>query len=250
MDTDTTIKSIFNNHKEFVQLTMAKNQAEVNIDAIIEEVMRENGTSPSDIPEERPFSRRRFISSLRNRKKWSKRYFKGHVNGEFKCGNDACANTWTSPHSWCILDLKEQTILMKFRQKCIKKNHVKISKLFLDNPESLESPGGQEHSAISSSVEDFILDSHESESGDSSSDHEDSGSGGSECEGEYPTYVDDKSIRKMVQWAVNLHLELVSGEKAKKPKQDTPDDHIHTAKHPRHLCEMCKLLRRPCNGPL
>ncbi len=173
---------------------------EMNANAIICEVMEENGISPSDIPEERTFDLERFIRSLRHRKKWSKRYYKGRAKGEFKCGDDECANTWTSPHSWCIVDLREQTILMTFKQKCIKvkERHVKADP---------------------------------------------------DYEGEDPTYIDENSVRRMVQWAVNLHLYMI-GKLLEKPKQELPDDHAHTAKHPPHLCQMCKLLKRRCNGTM
>ena len=90
--------------------------AEVDIDAIIREVMSENKISPSEIPEEKPFELSRFIKSFRRRKKWSKRYFKGHARGEFKCAEATCGNTWTSPYSWCVLDLKKQAIIRKFKQ--------------------------------------------------------------------------------------------------------------------------------------
>ena len=165
--------------------------AEVDVDAIIVEVMEENEISPSDIPEERPFELGWFFGKLRHRKRWSKRYYKGRAKGEFKCRDDDCANTWSSPHSWCIIDLREQTIVMKFKQKCIK---VKEKHVIKEDP-------------------DYV--------------------------GEYPTYTDENSVRKMVQWAVNLYL-------AKKPMEST-DGHAPTAKHPCHLCEMCKLLKRPCH---
>lgn len=231
---------------------MAESTPEVNVNVIIREIMSANGIRPSDIPEESPFQIKRFIASLRRKKRWSHRYFKGHAFGEFHCSNDVCGNTWTSPHSWCVLDLKEQTMIMKFKQQCIKKKkHLKISKLDLEDSKVLDLPPRKHQaSGTSKSDGDSSFSSGDSESGESSSEDERSESDDPEYsrpEGEYPTYMNEDSVRRMVDWAVHLYLDLVSGRKEKEPKPEYPDDHTPTAPHPRYLCQMCKLLRRPCN---
>lgn len=163
---------------------------EVDTDAIIKEVMEEKGISPQDIPEEQPFQLRRFVNNLKRKKKWSRRYFNGRAKGEFKCQEGTCDRCWSSPHSWCILDLKEQKIIMKFEQMCFKgrKKHKKA------NPD---------------------------------------------YKGELPTYTNEESVTRMVEWAVDLFKD----EGARQAK----NDYVPTNRHPWFLCAMCQLLRRPCN---
>lgn len=93
---------------------------EVDVDAIIREVMEEFGVSPADIPEEGPFEKKAFMKNLKRKSNWSKRYYRGHANGYFKC--KSCGGHWTSYQASCIIDLKGQTLVMRFKQKC-KKNH-------------------------------------------------------------------------------------------------------------------------------
>ena len=99
---------------------MAKCSDELDIEAIIKEIMEERGVSPDDIPLEEPFDKKKFIRSLKKSKNWSKRYFFGHAKAKFKCDKGSCKRSWTSHHAGCILDLKEQKIKQKFKQKCKK----------------------------------------------------------------------------------------------------------------------------------
>ena len=91
---------------------------EVNIDDIIEEVMEEEEVDPRDIPRERPFNLKRFLKDLKDSgREKSLRYYHGKLPGEFRC--QRCGRYWTSGHTFCILDLKRQTVKTKLYQKCL-----------------------------------------------------------------------------------------------------------------------------------
>lgn len=94
----------------------------LDIEVIITEVMEKHGVKPENIADEPPFELSQFMKTLRKRRNWSKRYFCGQAKGHFKCDNDSCNNCWTSYQARCILDLKKKRILLKFKQKCKKKD--------------------------------------------------------------------------------------------------------------------------------
>ena len=107
---------------------------EVDIEAIIKEVMKNEKLYPREIVEEPPFNVETFIKAIKSPKKedWSRRYFHGHAYGQFKCDNNLCTNPWSSAYAWCVLDLKEQKVEMKFKQQCADvKSHKDIKKLSL-----------------------------------------------------------------------------------------------------------------------
>ena len=90
---------------------------EVDIDAIIEEVMEEEEVDPRDVPRERPFNLKQFFKDLQDsRREKSLRYYHGKLPGEFRCRR--CGRYWTSGHTSCILDLKKQTVKKKLYQRC------------------------------------------------------------------------------------------------------------------------------------
>lgn len=151
----------------------AKCPDEVDIDTIIEEVMEKNGVTQEEIPDE-PFDLENFIKEIgkKDKSKWSKRYFRGRAYGQFKCYNELCNNSWSSAYAWCILDLKDQNVIMKFKQECSSvRSHKDMKHLTLqDSKVSEEDP----------KVE--------------------------------PCYEDEESVQRMVEWAVHLYLNLVGRE--------------------------------------
>jgi len=71
-------------------------------------IPREGGTDPNDL----------------KAVKKSRRYFRVKGHAEFDehqdPGGGDCSRTWQSAHAWCIMDLKEQGIILKFGQDCQK----------------------------------------------------------------------------------------------------------------------------------
>jgi hypothetical protein len=81
---------------------------------IIGEVMRKNGVNPKDIPKE---SWVLYLDPQSIRK--SLRYYR--VKGfAWFLNHGSCFRTWPSAHSWCVMDLKAQTIVHKYTQFCQK----------------------------------------------------------------------------------------------------------------------------------
>ena len=86
---------------------------------MIDTVMRENGVTPAEIPQERGVDPTK-ISSIGQ----SKRYFKTKAFASFSGHSRQsgaglwCSRNWKSAHAWCVLDLKEQCIAHKLSQDC------------------------------------------------------------------------------------------------------------------------------------
>lgn len=186
---------------------MAKCPDEVNIEAILKKYMKENHVDPDEIPTEAPFDVDKFIENLKEKKNWSKRYFRGCAYGQFKCDNTLCGNSWSSPHAWCILDLKEQRVEMKFTQKCSFKTHKHMKQLGLQD----------EASPLEPDDEEAVVE---------------------------PCYEDAESVRHMVEWAVNLYL-YITKRKEREPTYHS-SNYRPTPEHKEDLCEMCQRLGRLC----
>lgn len=164
---------------------------EVDIERIIKEIMKDEGLDPEEVQEEEPFDVDNFIKTIKsgNRDEWSRRYFRGNAYGQYQCDNDLCGNSWSSAFAWCVLDLKKQTLEMKFKQECSSgKSHKDMEQLALKDKTS-------------------------------------------------------SNVKHMVQWAVDLHLQL-AGRKEKRPKSHT--NYRSTPEHMNGSCEMCKRLGRLC----
>lgn len=182
---------------------------EVDIEQIIKEVMQ-GAVDPTDVEEEEPFDVDNFIRTIKcsNEDEWSRRYFRGRAYGQFQCDNELCGNSWSSAYAWCVLDLKEQKLKMKFKQECESaKSHKAIEQLALKDGASSVNPAPK-HPGVD------------------------------------PCYEDEDSVRRMAQWAVDLHLYL-TGKKGKKPKGNNAY-YRPTPEHRDGLCEMCKRLGRLC----
>ena len=86
---------------------------------MIDTVMRENGVTTAEIPQERGVDPTK-ISSIDQ----SKRYFKTKAFASFSAHSQPsgagarCSRNWKSAHAWCVLDLKEQCIAHKLSQDC------------------------------------------------------------------------------------------------------------------------------------
>lgn len=185
---------------------MASKNSEVDIEAIIREVMKENKLDPEEIPEEvYPFDLDVYIEDMKDRKNWSKRYFRGHAFSQFKCEETLCDKSWPSAYAWCIIDLKKQELSMRFKQKCSAKHVEDIEQLSLQ-----EKPTQQKSK---------------------------------KTQGVYPSYEGEESVTRMVEWAVNLYLVLV-GRKEREEKHYS--DYRPTPEHRQDLCEMCQRLGRLC----
>ena len=120
-----------------------RRRREVDIDAIIREVMAEYEVDPDEIPrEDDPFDLDHF---LEKKLKTSKRYFLGKTLGHFTCqelcgdqevGNGQglrCNRYWKSGHASCIIDLKEQRVDPDyiFTQDC-RTHETEVSPHFID----------------------------------------------------------------------------------------------------------------------
>lgn len=86
---------------------------------MIDTVMRENGVTTTQIPQERGVDPTN-IDSISQ----SKRYFKTKAFASFNAHSRSsgagawCSRNWKSAHAWCVLDLKEQCIAHKLSQDC------------------------------------------------------------------------------------------------------------------------------------
>ena len=200
----------------------AKCPNEVCIEAIIKDVMKDYDVDPQEIPEEGPFDLKKYIEDLKHREKWSKRYFRGHAKGIYTC--DKCDHQWTSIQAWCILDLKRQRVVMKFKQKC-KKKHEK------DMPEVEEEP-----SDITAEMEQLKM-----EKSSTFSLEDEVFTGVLPCYSDKSNYK--KTVRYMVKWAVEKYLVLSGKIEPKIEHNDTPK---RRRPHIQRLCQMCKLLKRRC----
>ena len=182
---------------------------EVDIDTIIEKVMEENNISPEKVPKEEPFDVDIFIENLKKKENWSNRYFRGHALGKFECDGAICDHKWFSAYAWCILDLKEQKMIKKFRQNCSPKHHKDIEQLQIGEvPQSASEP-----------VNDVRV-------------------------GVKPRYFDEDAARRMVEWAVGLFMELMGIKKREKADHDR--SYRPTPEHHREECEMCQRLGKLC----
>ena len=182
---------------------------EVDIESIIMEVMEKNGITPDDVEEEEPFDIDIFIKNLKKKEKWSQRYFRGRALGQFKCDSAICNNTWSSAFSWCILDLKEQRVEMKFKQECSSPQHKDMEQLQIEE-DNLEA---------SESEEDFEA-------------------------GVEPCYCDEGAVEHMVEWAVNLFM-VNTGRKEREATYHNYK-YRQTPEHHQGKCEMCKREGKLC----
>ncbi len=187
--------------------------SEVDINAIIKEIMREKKVTPEEIDKdnkEKPFVLEEFLKDLKDRSKWSLRYFRGRAYAQFKCGNEFCDNLWSSNRAWCILDLKKQKMKLKLKQECT---------LYEEHPDF-------KYLSLSEKQEKKELDFKD------------------DSVGAFPSFEDEKSARYMVEWAVNKYLELV-GRKERVFKNYDSQRQVN-APHKQSLCEMCQAMGGPC----
>lgn len=87
--------------------------------AIIQQVMKENNLDPNSVPSEPHIEDPSDPESIRD----SKRYFNTRGSGKFTPDDEqetGCHRTWSSAHSWSVMDLKEQEICYRYWQKCKK----------------------------------------------------------------------------------------------------------------------------------
>lgn len=75
--------------------------------------MYEKGISPKEIPFEQEFNPRHRWAILKN----SERYFRVKGKGWYHCSCEE-KYSWSSPHSWAIIDLKEQKIRYSWHEQC------------------------------------------------------------------------------------------------------------------------------------
>ena len=178
---------------------MGESSDEAKARLLIQEVMEREGITPDDVPQEGPFNKERFIEDLKS-KCWSKRYFRGRAYGEFKCNKELCNNEWNSPHASCVLDLKDQKMVVKFKQECaLKLDHVNMEQLDLqDRAEAVDKE---------------------------------------DMEGVVEPFFCDESLKKMVEWAVDLFLQLTGRKERKQPNNG--DNYRSTPPHRDDLCELC-----------
>lgn len=181
---------------------MGESPDELKVRTIIQEVMKREGIAPDDVPEEEPFNKKKFIKDLK-KGNWSKRYFRGRAYGNFKCDEELCDNTWNSPHASCVLDLKEQKMIVKFKQECaLKTKHINMEQL---NLQDREEAANNEDKDKEPGVRPFFS---------------------------------DESLRIMVEWAVDLFLQLTRRKERK--QRNTAGSFIPTPAHMDGLCELCK----------
>ncbi len=81
----------------------------------IADVMNEKGVDVSEIPEETPFDLARLSAIW----KTSRRFFMCRADAKFN-SHDGCSRHWGSARAWCIIDLKRQAIIYRFKQDCQK----------------------------------------------------------------------------------------------------------------------------------
>ena len=170
---------------------MNQKDSEINVPAIIEEVMKSEGVDLNDIREEEPFDIKKFLESFRHRKMKSMQYYLGYTSGEFDC---ECGHSWKSALTWCIIDLKNQELHMRIAQRCKKRECKK-------------------------EVEPHYTASHE------------------------------KSVKRMIEWAVNLYLVKTGKKQAKKHENNSLP---RQGKHHTRDCKMCdftyEIFWKPCFG--
>ena len=86
---------------------------------VIARVMKEKGVSARLVPRE-PKTNPDSVDAVAI----SRRYFRVKGFARFqrhqKPRGGHCGRTWPSAHAWCIMDLKEQGIILKFGQDCQK----------------------------------------------------------------------------------------------------------------------------------
>ena len=222
---------------------------EVDIEAIIKEVMKDKNVDPEEIPEEDPeedseedseeddaeeddqddqekvdpqekkkeskFNVDKFMKAITkgDKSKWSRRYFRGRAYGQFVCDHKLYlkpSKNWSSAHAWCILDLKEQKVEMKVKQKC------SLQELHMS--EDLKQLCLRDYDQKEATSKDY--------------------------DGVEPCFEDIDSVKHMVEWAVNLYLYLVG--RLEREHSHHTSSYTPTAEHKEWLCEMCKRLGRPC----
>ena len=229
--------------------------SEVDVEAIIREIMQEKKVFPEEIEEEEPFVLKKFLKNLKNKKK-SQRYFRGRAYCQFKCQDDSCGHSWSSNRAWCILDLKEQRIEQKLKEECsLYKNHPNFKEMSLSNSDKSDDSDGDCSIENNSSDGDCSIENNSSdgdcniENGGDGGFHIDSNSStkiyfDDESVGAYPRFEDEESVRHMVEWAVNLHLVLV-GRKEKEIRSYDKQRQTN-GPHEQSLCEMCQEMNGPC----
>ena len=96
---------------------------------VIAKVMLENDVSLEEIPFEQDFNQRRKWSCLKN----SLRYFRVKGKGWYHCDCDGESYSWSSPHSWAIIDLKKAKIRYSWHEQCQYCKEKKLPKFPLDS---------------------------------------------------------------------------------------------------------------------
>lgn len=91
--------------------------ADIDIKEVIQEAMAENGVKEDDIPDEWGGSFSEYNLYWAHYAD-SKRYVEVKGFAQFHCPNKH--HRWPSPHSWCLIDLKNQLICHRDGQNCRK----------------------------------------------------------------------------------------------------------------------------------
>ncbi len=79
----------------------------------IADVMEEKDVDVFDIPNEPPF----YLEELSSIRSSSQRFFMCRAFAMFD-RHHKCSRRWGSARAWCIIDLKSQTIIHRFKQDC------------------------------------------------------------------------------------------------------------------------------------
>ena len=101
--------------------------------SVIATVMSERDVSPKEIPHEQDFTPQRRWSILKD----SERYFRVKGKGWYHCSCDGENYSWSSTHSWAIVDLKAQKIRYSWHEQCRHCKAKKLPKFPLDSIRSM-----------------------------------------------------------------------------------------------------------------
>ena len=101
--------------------------------SVIADVMSEQDIAPAEIPFEQQFNPHHRWSILKN----SERYFRVKGKGWYHCSCDGERYSWSSPHSWAIIDLKAQKIRYSWHEQCRYCRKKKLPKFPLDSIRSM-----------------------------------------------------------------------------------------------------------------
>lgn len=97
--------------------------------SVIAKVMSDYDVAPEEIPYEQDFNQRCKWSILKK----SERYFRVKGKGWYHCSCDGESYSWSSPHSWAIIDLKKAKIRYSWHEQCQYCRQRKLPKFPLDS---------------------------------------------------------------------------------------------------------------------